>query len=310
MAREHKMQNTEKKLRETAKKLLADHTVDCVIGFKDGSRPKTSRPFFARKPHDVEKLVWNMYCAANLATFLPKLFEKPQRPTKDYKAPRIGIVVKGCDSRSVLGLVKAKQVPRDNIVIIGMPCTGMVPASKNEKSASEEIARACVECVSPAGKGADIVIDGESRKPAKADYGRIKKFEARPSEERWKIFIEEISKCIRCNACREACPNCYCKVCFADQKKPAWVSPANVLSETIVFHLGRMFHQAGRCVECDACVNACPMEIDLRLFTQKLASDAKELFGSVPGVTDDEVPALNTFMQDDSECFITDPEEK
>jgi hypothetical protein len=34
------------------------------------------------------------------------------------------------------------------------------------------------------------------------------------------------------------------------------------------------------------------------------------LFGSVPGVTDDEVPVLNTFMQDDSECFITDPEEK
>jgi Fe-S-cluster-containing hydrogenase component 2 len=88
------------------------------------------------------------------------------------------------------------------------------------------------------------------------------------------------------------------------------VSPANVLSETIVFHLGRMFHQAGRCVECDACVNACPMGIDLRLFTQKLASDAKELFGSVPGVTDDAVPALNTFTQDDSECFITDPEEK
>jgi len=115
-----------------------------------------------------------MYCAANLATFLPKLFEKPQRPNKDYKTPRIGIVVKGCDGRSVLGLVKEKQVPRENIVIIGMPCTGMVPASKNEKSSSEEIARACVECVSPTIKGIDIVIDGESRKPARADYARIR----------------------------------------------------------------------------------------------------------------------------------------
>ena len=71
-----------------------------------------------------------------------------------------------------------------------------------------------------------------------------------------------------------------------------------------------MFHQAGRCVECDACVNACPMGIDLRLFTQKLASDAVGLFGCVPGVTGEEVPPLNTFKQDDSECFITDPEEK
>jgi formate dehydrogenase (coenzyme F420) beta subunit len=304
------MGTPEKKMQEAAAKLLTDHTVDCVIGFQNGSRPMTSRPFFARKPQDADRMVWNKYCAANLSAYLPKLFEKPQRLNKDYKAPRIGIVVKGCDGRSVFGLVKEKQVPRENIIIIGMPCTGMVPASKNEKTGSEEIARACVECVSPAIKGVDLAIEGESRKPAKADYSRIKKFEAKPTEERWNIFVEEISRCIRCNACREACPNCYCKVCFADQRKPAWVSPANVLSETVVYHLGRMFHQAGRCVECDACVNACPMGIDLRLFTQKLASDAKELFGSVPGVTDDKVPALNTFTQDDSECFITDPEEK
>jgi formate dehydrogenase (coenzyme F420) beta subunit len=304
------MNTAEKKMQEAAKKLLTDHTVECVIGFQAGSRPKSSRPFFARKTEDAEKLIWNKYCAANLATFLPKLFEKPQRPNKEYKAPRIGIVVKGCDGRSVLGLVREKQVPRENIVIIGMPCAGMVPATKNEKIHSEEIGRACVECVSPTIKAADIIIGGESRKPAKADYSRIKKFESKPAEERWKFFVEEISRCIRCNACREACPNCYCRVCFADQRKPAWVSPANVLSETVVYHLGRMFHQAGRCVECDACVNACPMGIDLRLFTQKLASDAKELFGSVPGVTDDAVPALNTFTQDDSECFITDPEEK
>ena len=136
---------------------------------------------------------------------------------------------------------------------------------------------------SPMYQAADIIISGESRKPAKASYARIKAFEAKSPEQRWKIFVEEISKCIRCNACREACPNCYCKVCFADQRKPAWVSPAAQLSDTIVFHLGRMFHQAGRCVECDACVNACPMGIDLRLFTQKLALDTQEFFGCVPG---------------------------
>ncbi len=305
------MQNAEKKMREEAARLLADHTVECVIGYQKGSKPKTSRPLFVRKPGDVEKLVWNQYCTANLATFLPKLFEKPTRPKEGYKPPRIAMIAKGCDGRSVLGLVKEKQVSRENIVIIGMPCTGMVAASKNEASNPEDISRACVECVSPTIKGdADIVIEGESRKPAKGDYSRIKKFEAKPAEERWKFFIGEISRCIRCNACREACPNCYCKVCFADQRKPSWVSPANVLSETVVFHLGRMFHQAGRCVECDACVNACPMGIDLRLFTQKLAFDARELFGSIPGVTDETVPALNTFSQDDSECFITDPEEK
>ena len=191
-----------------------------------------------------------------------------------------------------------------------MPCKGMKSAPKNGAGKSPEINRACLECVSPGAKDADIVIGGESRQPAKKPYDRVKAFEARPAAERWKIFTEEISRCIRCNACREACPNCYCKVCFADQRKPAWISAAGGLSDTIVFHMGRMFHQAGRCVECDACVNACPMGIDLRLFTQKLAADAQELFGCVPGVAGDEQPPLSVFKNDDSQRFITDPEEK
>ena len=304
------MQDIEKKMKAAAKKLFDDGKVDVIVGFRKGSLHNSSRPYFARSAADTENLVWDCFCTANLAAFLPKLFEKPARPKEGYRPPRVGIVAKGCDSRSVSGLVKENQVPRPALVVIGMPCEGVRNVSKKSKGKKEEIARACLECVSPAVSGADISIAGEGRKPAKAGYARVKAFEAKPAQERWAIFTKEISKCIRCNACREACPNCYCKVCFADQRKPSWLSPANALSETMLFHLGRMFHQAGRCVECDACVNACPMGIDLRLFTQKLASDALELFGSVPGVTDDKVPALNTFKQDDSESFITDPEEK
>jgi formate dehydrogenase subunit beta len=303
------MQTIEKKMRDAAAKLFADKRVDLIIGFRSGSLPHTARPYFARSAQDVESLVWNRHCTGNLAAFLPKLFEKPEKPREGYEPPRIGIVAKGCDGRSVAGLVKEKQAPRANLVIIGMPCSGMESASKRGKD-SGELLQACVECVSPTLPGADITIEGESRKPAKGGYSRVKEFEKKSAAERWRIFTEEISRCIRCNACREACPNCYCKVCFADQRKPAWVSPAAILSDTMVYHLGRMFHQAGRCVECDACVNACPMGIDLRLFTQKLAADAKELFGCVPGVTGEEVPLLNTFKQDDGESFITDPEEK
>lgn len=304
------MQDAEKKMKAAARKLFEDGKVDVIVGFRKGSLPNSSRPYFARSAADTENLVWNAFCFANLAAFLPKLFEKPARPKEGYKPPRIGIIAKGCDSRSVSGLVKEHQVSRADLVVIGMPCAGMSNAPKSSKGTKADIARACCECVSPVVNDADISIAGKGRKPAKAGYARVKAFEAKSAQERWAIFTKEISKCIRCNACREACPNCYCKVCFADQRKPSWVSPANALSDTMLFHLGRMFHQAGRCVECDACVNACPMGIDLRLFTQKLASDALELFGSIPGVTDDKVPALNTFKQDDSECFITDPEEK
>ncbi len=290
--------------------LFADAKVDVIVGFRKGSRAGSSRPYFARSAADAEHLVWDSLCTANLAAFLPRLFEKPAKPRDDYKPPRVGVVAKGCDGRSIAGLVKENQVPRGQLVIIAMPCGGMVAPAKSGSAGKSDIARACRECVMPEAKDADIRVEGTSRKPAKTSYARVNAFASLSPEKRWKAFVTEISKCIRCNACREACPNCYCKVCFADQKKPSWVSPANELSETIAFHMGRMFHQAGRCVECDACVSACPMGVDLRLFTQKLAFDSAELFGSVPGISGDTVPMLNSFSQEDSDDFITDPEEK
>ena len=299
------MQNSQKSMKEAAKSLLDEKKVDMVIGFSRGTVSGTARPFFARSPADADLLVWDNRCVQNLAVYLPPLFVKPQRPPENYAPPRVGIVVKGCDGRSIKGLVKEHQVPRENVVIIGMPCEGMVTGSDGA-----DVNQACAECISPVFGDADIVIEGNSRKPSDGNRIQVQEFEKKSADERWAAFTGEIARCIRCNACREACPNCYCKVCFADQRKPAWISSANTLSDTIVYHLGRIFHQAGRCVECDACVNACPMGIDLRLFTQKVVVDAQELFGCLPGIQGDDEPPLNTFKQDDRECFITDPEEK
>ena len=326
-------------LRDTARRLLSEGRVNVVVGYRQGTLPLTSRPCFVRDAKAVDQLVWNSICAGNLATFLPRLFAKPARPPKDYAPPKVALVAKGCDARSAAQLAKANQFPRQNLVIIAMPCRGMIDRAKVAAAVNGAeilecdgdadgtlsvrtaagtttvereavLAEACLECACPVASGADVTVAGPSRVPATERHRRMREFEAKPREERWLQFTREMAKCIRCNACREACPNCYCKVCFADQRKPSWVSPAAQLSDTIVFHLGRIFHQAGRCVECDACVNACPMGIDLRLFTQRLASDVKDLFGCVPGVTGETVPPLNTFSQDDSQRFITDPEEK
>ena len=132
-------------------------------------------------------------------------------------------------------------------------------------------------------------------------------FEAKSPAERWEYFTAEVSRCIRCYACRQACPNCYCKVCFVDQTKPSWIGKSDDLSETVLYHIGRIFHQAGRCVECDACVRACPMNIDLRIFTQKLGKDVAELYEYVPAFSAEEPPPLCAFKPEDSEGFITEP---
>lgn len=332
------MQDTETELKEIVKDLLAGEKVDLVIGYEAGSMPLRSRPCFVRSADAAETLVWNSYCTNNLAVYLPRLFERPADPRAEFAPPRVGIVAKGCDARSIVGLLKEHQIPKENVVVIGMPCQGMldpqrieaavgacavdcteeaggtleVTTSSGEKKTlnrEEAIAQACLECAHPCAEGADILIQGTPKAAAdpKKWYERVKEFEAKSPEERWQYFADEISKCIRCYACRQACPNCYCKVCFADQSKPQWVGAGDGLSDVMLYHIGRIVHQAGRCVECDACVRACPMNIDLRLFTQKLAKDVEELFGYVTGLSADEPPPLCTFQEDDSESFITEP---
>ena len=306
------MHDVETKLRAAAKELLDSGRADMVLGFEGGSLPLRARPCFIAKGGSVDRLVWNQFCTANLATYLPRLMEKPASVRGEWTPPKVAIAAKGCDARSIIGLVKEHQSLRENVVIIGMPCQGMIDAGKVESAAGsavtdcqaladgtfeattssgttvklqreQVIAQACLECAQPAPAVADVSIEGPSQAAAAQRFARVKAFEAMTPAQRWDFFLKEIAKCTRCYACRQACPNCYCKSCFIEQSKPSWAGAGDDLSDLVVFHIGRMFHQTGRCVECDACVRACPMHIDLRLFTQKLVKDVEELFGYVPG---------------------------
>jgi formate dehydrogenase subunit beta len=330
------MHDVETKLRDVAKDLLDSGKVDMVLGFERGSLPLRSRPCFIAKDGSVDRLVWNRFCTANLAAYLPRLFEKPASVRGEWKPPIIAVAAKGCDARSIIGLVKEHQVPRENVVVIGMPCQGMIDPRKAATAAGaavtdcqakadgtfaatttsgasvslqrdQVIAQACLECARAEPALADVAIEGASQAAAKREFQRVKDMEALTAAQRWDLFLKEIARCTRCYACRQACPNCYCKSCFIEQSKPSWAGAGDDLSDLVVFHIGRMFHQAGRCVECDACVRACPMNIDLRLFTQKLVKDVEELFGYVPGASPDDVPPLCTFLSDDDESFITHP---
>ncbi|UCF97299.1 MAG: 4Fe-4S dicluster domain-containing protein [Spirochaetaceae bacterium] len=315
------MDEIQDRLRNEAQGLLESGKIDAFLGYERGTLPLRSRPLLARNAADTEKLVWDRYCTNNLAVYLPVLFEKKK---KDQELPRIGIAAKGCDLRSIFGLVKERQLPRENIVIVGLPCRGMADPVKmtalagEVDGAAEEDALAeiseqrilqdvCLECEHPDAAGADVLIQGEPRNRGKQNFATVGSFEAKSAEERWRTFEAEVSKCIRCYACRQSCPNCYCKVCFADQGKPGWLSGGTHISDLMLFHIGRIFHQAGRCVGCNACLRACPMGVDLQIFTQKLVKDVQELFHYSPGLPLEEPPPLCTFKAEDSQAFISEP---
>ena len=133
------MENVEKRIRETAKELFEKGEIDLFIGYEEATLPLKSRPCFIQSKEgttdsSVDSLVWNSFCSNNLAVFLPKLFETdPRSRRKDPQPkPKIGIVAKGCDLRSITTLIKERQVPRDNVVLIGVPCQGMIDTRKVE----------------------------------------------------------------------------------------------------------------------------------------------------------------------------------
>ena len=331
------MKSVQEEIRETAAELLDEGKADLVIGFSDGSLPMRATPCFITEPDAAQKLVWNSYCSNNLAVYLSTCFAPDPQLREQPPPPKVAIIVKGCDGRSVVGLFKERQVPRENLVIIAAPCAGMLDATiaqrllgTNEIVAVEEadgtvtikddsgketkfsredlLAEACRFCTQktavvydrtvgeiPQGEAVSVPDDG------------FDEFSEKSAAQRWEYFCSEISKCVFCRACQSACPNCSCKTCFADQTRPNWMGAGDHLHDLMVYHLGRMFHQAGRCVDCGACVRACSMGIDLRAFTHRLVKDAKELFGYTPGFDLDEAAPLTTFSTDDPENFITEP---
>jgi len=308
-------------LQKEAARILHANLVDLVIGFAAGSVPLKSRPVAIRRPEAANELVLNGFCGNNLATYLTR------RPA----AERIGIVCRGCETRAVRALVIEQQCARDQLYVIGVPCAGVLDRVKILSEAGEDllwakeegqiviagtpsgeirIARpkllhdACSHCRFPNPVGADVII-GEpmAEKDPQAPPDPVDAFGALDAEARHAFFTAETGRCIRCYACREACPMCYCTQCFVDHTAPRWtestISPAGCQA----WHLIRAFHQTGRCVSCGACERACPMDIRMTYLTDKLNRDVADAYGFIVGEDERQSPPFASFSLDDANRF-------
>src|SRR3989339_470311 len=97
--------------------------------------------------------------------------------------------------------------------------------------------------------------------------------------ERMDFWKKNFQNCIRCYACRQSCPHCYCQYCKADKNQPTWVERSAHLQGNFSWNFLRAFHQAGRCIECGACENACPANIPLMLLNRMQNKITAESFG-------------------------------
>nr|WP_152947481.1 4Fe-4S dicluster domain-containing protein [Desulfofundulus thermobenzoicus] len=304
-----KVQELTKAIQETASRLLQDKEVELVVGFAAGSLPLRNTPCFVRRPEDVQRLVWGYGCENNLANYLRL------RPEK------LAVVAKGCDSRSIVELIKENQINREKLVIIGVPCQGMIDRQKvarllagrelleaevkdgqvelRGKGFSETVPCAqllhesCKTCRHPNPVLFDIMLGEPVVAGEDENAGDTADYEAKTPEEKRAYLNQELSRCIRCYACRQACPMCFCEECFADCTLPRWLSKSSLnAQDNLFFQAVRALHLAGRCVDCGACDRACPMGIDLRHLTHKMVQDVEDIFGYTAGMSLEEKAPL------------------
>lgn len=308
------------KIRATAQRLFKECQVDLVIGFRRGTQPLMNEPCIVRTADDVDQLIWDGNCGINLANYLTDRKEK------------IGVFAKGCDSRNIVTHILENKIKREQLYIVGVPCQGMIDKRRIKAAVQGDILKVAEtdgQVVVTATTGeqsfdrAEILQQNcslcQHRNPVIYDelladpvpeqtgidpYEDVKAIEAMESAERYAFFEDLLAPCIRCYACRNACPLCYCPTCFVDESKPQWVGKSQDPIDIRTFHFLRAFHCAGRCTDCGACERACPMDINMRLLTKKLNKDSKELYDWEAGLSLETRPALDIYRANDPEEFI------
>jgi coenzyme F420-reducing hydrogenase beta subunit len=308
-------------IKAEAKRLLREGIVEVVLAFKASDSPLHPQPAFFRSEDEIDQLIYNGLCANNLARYLTRL----------PKQTKLAVVARGCETRSVNALIVEAQKKREDLFLIGVPCEGIIDwrkiighAGENSQLEAENedqvrvragdsifsLARAdllhesCRRCVHRNPISADIVIGEpvqEQGPENQEDF--VNGFRAKTLEERYRYFQQEAERCIRCYACREACPMCYCAECFVDHIAPRWTESGATPAGTQGWHIVRAFHQAGRCTSCGACERACPMDIKMTWMTEKLNRDMREKYNFECGMDAQTKPPFATVTLDDKQRF-------
>lgn len=316
------MSELEQKLQTIAADLLSSSKVDLIIGYEKGSAGIGVRPAFIDQPDQADRLIYNPLCGHNLSVYLHR-----------YKDKKLAIVAKPCDTRSLVGLSQERQIDRAFLTILAVPCEGVIDPTKLEKFAPAQktsslaiendqliietddgqkhaplkdfLSPGCCTCAITEPVIYDQILGTSNRQPCKTDeFAQVKSLAQKNSQNRWDDFCAEMSKCISCFACRNACPACYCPTCFVDASGPKWLGKTDDLSDIQIFHITRMTHMAGRCTGCGACLRACPMGVNLHKYTGKIRLDAHDFFDFEAGDDPEKKPPLATYSESDPNDFF------
>lgn len=292
---------TREVLIEKAQALLSSGAVTRVFGWKKGDFDYDVTPAIFSDAETMKKeFVFGDFCGANFSKYLVKETRKEEG--------KVLVFLKPCDTYSFNQLLTEHRFDREKVFVVGIPCDGMIDINRIKELAGEGVINIddsqekikvetlynnskefdkkdlllerCLNCKTKKHVAYDELIgeDGEALDSNRFD--EVEKLEKMTPDERFAFWQNELSRCIRCNACRDVCPACTCEKCVFDNPNSGVEnkSPANSFEEKM-FHIIRAFHVAGRCTDCGECSRVCPQHIPLHLLNRKFIKDINEFYG-------------------------------
>ncbi len=283
---------------EKATQLLADGTVTRVLGWKKGEFDYDVTPAVFADAEALKDFVFDDFCGANFSKYLIK---------ETGKEGKVLVFLKPCDTYSFNQLLTEHRFDREKVYAVGIPCDGMIDVAKvkalvgdgilSVKSGddvkvetlydgtktlakADVLAERCVNCKSKKHVAYDELLGEDGDVLDSKRFDQVAELEAMTPDERYAFWQNELSKCIRCNACRDVCPACTCEKCVFGNPNSGVENKAPADSfEEKMFHIIRAFHVAGRCTDCGECSRVCPQNIPLHLLNRKFIKDINTFYG-------------------------------
>lgn len=284
-----------------ASELLKNGTVDRVLGWKAGEFDYDITPAVFHTSEELEQdFVWNDFCGANFSKYLVSETGKSEN--------KILVFLKPCDTYSFNQLLTEHRFDREKVYAVGVGCNGMLDVAKLRSSAdgilrvntedpdkvavetlydgtvtldrAELLPDRCVNCKSRKHVAYDELLGSDGEVLDSRRFDEVEQIERMTPDERYAFWQGELSRCIRCNACRDVCPACTCEKCVFDNPQSGVENKAPATSfEEQMFHIIRAFHVAGRCTDCGECSRVCPQHIPLHLLNRKFIKDIDNFYG-------------------------------
>lgn len=290
---------TRDQLLAKAAELLENQTVDRVLGWKAGEFDYDVTPAVFRTVDELkEQFVWGSFCGANFSKYLVGETQKSEQ--------KVLVFLKPCDTYSFNQLLTEHRFNRERVYALGIPCEGMLDVQKLRREVdgivsvtdgdpvsvqtlydgertfarADLLAERCTHCKSKKHVAYDELLGEDGEVCDSHRFDEVERLEAMTPDERFAFWQGELSRCIRCNACRDVCPACTCEKCVFDNPNSGVENKAasNEFEEKM-FHIIRAFHVAGRCTDCGECSRVCPQHIPLHLLNRKFIKDIDSFYG-------------------------------